>query len=841
MPLGIQGSRPRTTAFAVLFVFLLVALSGFAGIAAPVEARHAITHVSNSAFSNPDPLANAMASVEGGFGPAAGTPWSCEQADQGSNAARCDGSMSTPTRSLGWNGTPGPYSYSIRGGGGMVDDFADHYVLLFDNGQTWTFTNSSWTYHIEPTSPAATCGFGIAYDANDQYVVLFGGNVGSINDFLTCTRDTNNNQTWIFKAGVWTRLSPLNSPPPEVAAPMAYDVADRGVVLLDSQYAGTASCDTWEFARGNWNNVCPATSPGPRAYAAMKYDPSIGGLILFGGLGCPTPSCTTNTYLNETWQFKSGNWTQLNPTASPPPQRSMVSVYDGFDNYLIILGGDDKYVRGGTGIGWLFANGTWTKFTAAVPWTSYLNAYGDLCFDASLHEVLYVLGGRLWTYQSGTWSATVLNLPTPTLQFPAILTYDWADGYTLAVWEGTTWSFDGVHWTDLTFTVPVTPSGAQAMTYDSRDGYVLLYADATINRTTQSRTWSYLHGAWTPLNSSPAPSPRMSPGMVYDDSDGYVILLGGSCGQGLCGDMWNFSRGNWTNISSTLNASMPARYGPDMANDSAHHDVLLFGGRGAVKQLSDTWTYSKGKWAAVPNAKPPAVSEAQLVPDPAFGAPLLIGTTPTSYNSYVSVWSLSNGVWKTLTTSSTSVPEWSPMISYDGASGLVTLTTTNLGWSFGFHSYYSVLVKQSGLRAGTAWSVRALSFSLNVIASGSGPSLSAGLPNGTYFVRASAPAGYVALPGEVSFTVQGGNTTIGFTFAPLYKVSFHEYGLGSGMSWRAELDGFTLVGNGTNIVFYAANGSHDYFVATAGGLSPTPASGILKVAGGAVVRPVKFA
>lgn len=806
-------------------------------------------------------LAAAFRSLEGGNGPARGEAWNCTSIASESGTGSCSSSSAVANRGAStpsWNISLGPFPDVVSGVGGMVDDFADHYVLLYDGGHTWIFINGNWTYLVETITPRAVCGFGIAYDALDQYVVLFGGSTYPQTGYGVCKRGGNTNQTWIFKAGAWTQLTPLDSPPPQAGAAMAYDPLDREVVLLDSQYSGAAPCDTWTFARGDWTNFCPTTAPGPRAYAAMKFDPGVGAIILFGGLGCPTPSCSTNALLNETWDYKSGNWTLLHPAKSPPAQLSMFSVYDGADNYLLIIFGNTPNVKVATYGAWVFANNTWSSKKATLPPVPQCVCIwdGELAYDAAARVVEFIYNGAFYTFHTGTW--TRAGIVPYTIQYfgsqqTTLVTYDWADGYTLVVFGGSilgsylgtfdrTWTFDGYKWTNVT--TKVAPFGAQAMVYDAADGYVLLYSDLTASGTTRSITWGYSHGVWTNSTSTSRPSPRTAPGLIYDDTDHYVLLLGGYCGHSLCADMWNYSKGVWTNVSTQLNSSMPLREYPLLANDSAHHEVVLFGGYGAAGILKDTWTYVAGKWTAHPNTKGPYIdpTTAKFIEDVRLGSPILAANLrPNGGSGY---WRFSNGAWNRLTQGG---PGLSPIAAYDGRTGFLTLVTPTYGlteqtwvWTFGVHAVYSISIRESGLPPSSNWSLQLNWFSGYLPLLGNGSAINVHLANGTYVLSAAGPAGYLPLLPNTILVVDGHNGNATVRFEPLVKVTFREYGLSAGTRWAVDLGGFTIGGTTVNLTFLVLNGSYGYQVGASAGLSPTPGSGLLKVSGTAVLRPVKF-
>src|SRR3954468_16908234 len=79
-------------------------------------------------------------------------------------------------------------------------------------------------------SPLPGTGPGMAYDAADGQVVLFGGSAG---------------RTWTWDGSDWTRRTPLHSPPPSPSYyryGMAYDAANGQVVLF-----GGVAGDTWTW------------------------------------------------------------------------------------------------------------------------------------------------------------------------------------------------------------------------------------------------------------------------------------------------------------------------------------------------------------------------------------------------------------------------------------------------------------------------------------------------------------------------------------------------------------------------------------------------------------------
>src|SRR5206468_13036699 len=67
-----------------------------------------------------------------------------------------------------------------------------------------------------------------------------------------------------------------------------------------------------------WVQLSPANSPPARSYLAMTYDPASGKIVMFGG-------DNGTTYLNDTWVFDGGTWTQVT-TDTPPPARAAAQL-----------------------------------------------------------------------------------------------------------------------------------------------------------------------------------------------------------------------------------------------------------------------------------------------------------------------------------------------------------------------------------------------------------------------------------------------------------------------------------------------------------------------------------
>jgi Galactose oxidase, central domain len=265
-------------------------------------------------------------------------------------------------------------------------DAADGYALMFGGqdpsqaptASTWTFSNANWTDLTSSVGapPPARWGAGIAFDAHDGYVVLFGGcaNAG-------CTSVLND--TWAYAHGRWTNLTDRMAPTPSARGQpaMTYDGATGEVVLFGGADAGGDPLgDTWTFAGGRWTAVpsSPTTvEPVARVGSAMAYFPYLGS-VLFGGR-------TASGIAGDTWRFNGTNWSTIPVTgATPAPRWDASMTFDAVDGYVVLQGG----------------------------------------YNAGTYD------GDLWTFGGSAWTALAPTQASPTT-YGALLVYDAADGYSV--------------------------------------------------------------------------------------------------------------------------------------------------------------------------------------------------------------------------------------------------------------------------------------------------------------------------------------------------------------------------------------------------------------------------
>jgi hypothetical protein len=173
-------------------------------------------------------------------------------------------------------------------------------------------------------------------------------------------------------------------------------------------------------------------------------------------------------------------------------------------------------------------------------------------------------------------------------------------------------------------------------------------------------------------------------------------------------------------------------------------------------------------------------------------------------------------------------------------SGSVTVSggAASVAVSFGTVAYV-VSFQESGLPAGTSWSV-----SLNGAYGGSTTStITYNEGNGTLPFTIGSIVGYIASPASGSVVVNGTQVSESISFVPAtYSVTFTETGLPGGSEWDLVLAGQTSVGSTSSTAsILLLNGSYSYSIVSANSeYAPSPRTGDFTVSGHALDESVNF-
>lgn len=306
------------------------------------------------------------------------------------------------------------------------------------------------------------------------------------------------------------------------------------------------------------------TPPPARSFASVTYDAADGYTLLFGGFNVSTG----NPYA-DTWILKSGQWSELSPTVSPPARRGGAIAYDARDGYVVLFGGDQS---------------------------------GSMLSDT-------------WKFSAGTWTdltpTTLNSTNSPSARFVATMTYDAKDGYLLLFGgcvyvgclsqDGDTWRFSGGAWQPVSTTTAPSPRGGAALVWDPALPGVLLYGGSTSSSSHSGETWAYLGGNWSKLSVA-GPGNRSDALASYDVADRLVVLFGGLLDYASGGsnrpvaDTWIFAGGAWANVTNRSLSAPGPRW--TLEDESGTYDpglggVVLFGGRDDLGvDHNGTWVFA---------------------------------------------------------------------------------------------------------------------------------------------------------------------------------------------------------------------------------------------------------
>jgi hypothetical protein len=276
-------------------------------------------------------------------------------------------------------------------------------------GDTWTWSGSVWQQLSGP-GPSARFSGAMAYDSAHGSVILYGGSA-----LLATFGDT-----WSFDGKSWQQLHPAHSPGKISGATMAYDEKRSQLVLWGGAVGlgenASAVKDTWTWDGQDWT-LKSHVGPSARGETGMAYDPSLGMVVLFGG------SQLNTIYQDEMWAWDGAAWTKLQLTPRPFPRRGPGFTSDG-QGGLLMFGGATAKVDAGPGemgvlVGdtWRFKDGAWSELNPLL--SPPARADLVMAFDPKLGRPLLFGGDRCpfkgdtWTFDGSTWKEVASSGPQP--------------------------------------------------------------------------------------------------------------------------------------------------------------------------------------------------------------------------------------------------------------------------------------------------------------------------------------------------------------------------------------------------------------------------------------------
>lgn len=203
-------------------------------------------------------------------------------------------------------------------------------------GETWAydFNSDTWTNMETPDVPFGFLGARLAYDAESDRVILFGG-------WRPDDNEPYFDQTWAydFNANRWEQMHPEVSPSPRNFQAMAYDPEADRVILFGGEHNIFLN-DTWayDYNTDTWELLEVQDAPSIRAYCSMAYVDSLRQTVLFGGI--------SPVVKRDTWAFDYDRmaWTEYETEDAPTRRAWYAMTYDPvFDTVVLHGGGKSQY------------------------------------------------------------------------------------------------------------------------------------------------------------------------------------------------------------------------------------------------------------------------------------------------------------------------------------------------------------------------------------------------------------------------------------------------------------------------------------------------------------------
>jgi uncharacterized protein (TIGR03437 family) len=242
-----------------------------------------------------------------------------------------------------------------------------------------------------------------------------------------------------------------------------------------------------------------------------------------------------------------------------------------------------------------------------------------------------------WVWDGDTWTQKSPQTSPPARAAHA-MAYDAAHSQ-VVLFGGSflndTWVWDGSNWAQKLPQTSPPIRDAYAMAYDAANGQVVLFGGSdTPHGINLNDTWVWDGSNWTQKSPQTSPPARARHAMAYDSAHGQVVLFGGfgrapansNVNLILLNDTWVWDGSNWTQKSPQT--SPPARQYHAMAYDSTHGQAVLFGGMGAInfEYLNDTWVWDGSNWTQQsPQTSPPVREQHAMAYDSAHDQTVLFG------------------------------------------------------------------------------------------------------------------------------------------------------------------------------------------------------------------------
>jgi N-acetylneuraminic acid mutarotase len=173
---------------------------------------------------------------------------------------------------------------------------------VFENdpaSETWVYDIEAniWTEMDSSEGPFGILNAKMAYDVESDRVIMFGGwdpeNLAKGGEF-------NDTWTYDYNTNTWTKMEPEISPPGRYYHAMAYDAESDRVILWGGRGpvpVEVSSVWAYDYNADSWEELESSGAPSPSGNAAMTYATSVDRIILYAKHELWTFDYNTNTWM----------------------------------------------------------------------------------------------------------------------------------------------------------------------------------------------------------------------------------------------------------------------------------------------------------------------------------------------------------------------------------------------------------------------------------------------------------------------------------------------------------------------------------------------------------------
>ena len=534
----------------------------------------------------------------------------------------------------------------------------------------------------------------MAFDPQAGETILFGG-TSPYDKALSSSIDSD--ETWSWNGTRWVRRYPAHNPSVRAAQAMAYDSA-RGRILMfgGRQVIGVPTpvggvekirviADTWIWKDGDWTELSPATSPSKRMLAGMAYDSKMDRMVLYGGVNVDDDGLTT-TALYDTWEFDGTTWNQID-NESVKVGRPMLA-YDKSRNQMILVGIDSA-----------FKSHTYKLDRATSKWVeipaekqpdcvnessmAYQDHTGTIVLIGGVCSVLTDLSDKTWEWNGTTWTdspalevsrGTGTAIAYDSLRFATVI-YGGTDALetrpraTTYVYRDRKWKF---------FLTLARPTGRTLFAFNNDPVTGLVWLVGGLNEygiNYDSDYWTFRDGQWSRPAVKDAPAICDWPVSAYDKDRGKLIVVCGT--SSLSFEVFEVEGTTFKNIATTKKKPT-ARRQAGLVYDETLKKIVLFGGFDGADYKDDTWTWNGTDWTEVTKNKPPNRSMHAMWYDPLAKKTILYGgigreDIEEHVKRFADMWSFTGTGWTKMTPSGTPGERLGAQYAVDPNTGKVLL------------------------------------------------------------------------------------------------------------------------------------------------------------------------